>query len=316
MNSCSGIARRALLASLPAAPAFAQGRPPFLLTTTAMLADAVRAVAGPGPRVESLMGEGVDPHLFRPTRADTAKLLGADLVVLNGHRLEGRMEEVLARLSSAGRQVLAMAESLPRENLRAHPEYPDAADPHVWMDPLLWSQAAAALPAALAPLLPRATLAANLAAYQARMRGLHEYAQRALGGIPAPQRVLVTAHDAFGYFARRYNLAIDSIQGLSTEAEASLIRIEAIVAMLVSRRVPAVFAETSVPDRAVRSLIEGAFARGHRVRLGGNLFSDSMGPAGGYTGTLEGMLDHNITTIARALGGDAPATGMNGRLRA
>jgi manganese/zinc/iron transport system substrate-binding protein len=126
--------------------------------------------------------------------------------------------------------------------------------------------------------------------------------------------VLVTAHDAFGYFARRYDLAIDSIQGLSTEAEASLIRIEAIVAMLVSRRVPAVFAETSVPDRAVRALIEGAAARGHSVRLGGNLFSDSMGRAGSYTGTLEGMLDHNITTIARALGGTAPAAGLNGRL--
>jgi len=300
---------------LPATPALAQGRPPFLLTTTAILADAVRAVAGPGPRVESLMGEGVDPHLFRPTRADTAKLLAADLVVLNGYRLEGRMEEVLARLAAAGRRVLAMAEQLPRESLRAHPEYPDAADPHVWMDPLLWAQAAATLPAALEPLLPRSALAANLAAYQARLQRLHDYAARALGGIPGPQRVLVTAHDAFGYFARRYDLAIDSIQGLSTEAEASLIRIEAIVAMLVARRVPAVFAETSVPDRAVRSLIEGAAARGHRVRLGGNLFSDSMGPAGTYTGTLEGMLDHNVTTIARALGGSAPAAGMNGRLR-
>ncbi len=279
-----------------------------------MLADAVRAVAGTAARVESLMGEGVDPHLFRPTRADTAKLLAADLVVLNGHRLEGRMEEVLARLAAAGRRVLAMAETLPRAELRAHPEYPDAADPHVWMDPLLWAEAAGTLPRALAPLLPRAPLAQNLDAYRARLRRVHDYAMAALGGIPAPQRVLVTAHDAFGYFARRYDLAIDSIQGLSTEAEASLIRIEAIVAMLVTRRVPAVFAETSVPDRAVRALIEGAAARGHAVRLGGNLFSDSMGRAGTYTGTLEGMLDHNITTIARALGGAAPATGLNGRL--
>lgn len=338
MNSCSSIRRRALLLALPAVPALAQApapsrppapgagttatqaltpaRPPFILTTTAMLADAARAVAGPGARVESLMGEGVDPHLFRPTRADTAKLLAADLVVLNGHRLEGRMEEVMARLSAAGRRVLAMADSLPRDQLRIAPEFHDAADPHVWMDPLLWSQAADSLPAALGPLLPRVPLAGNLAAYQARMRRLHDYAVAALAPIPAPRRVLVTAHDAFGYFARRHSLTVDSIQGLSTEAEATLIRIEAIVTLLVERRIPAVFAETSVPDRAVRALIEGASARGHTVRLGGNLFSDSMGPTGSYEGTLEGMLDHNITTIARALGGEAPARGMNGRLRA
>jgi manganese/zinc/iron transport system substrate-binding protein len=314
VNSCSSIPRRGLPALLFPAPALAQARLPAIITTTAMLADAVRALAGPAARVESLMGEGVDPHLFRPTRADTAKLLAADLVVLNGHRLEGRMEEVLARLAAAGRRVLAMAEALPRAQLRSHPEYPDAADPHVWMDPLLWAEAAGTLPEALAPLLPRAPLAEHLAAYRARLRRLHEYAVAALASIPSPQRVLVTAHDAFGYFARRYDLAIDSIQGLSTEAEASLIRIEAIVAMLVTRRVPAVFAETSVPDRAVRALIEGAAARGHVVRLGGNLFSDSMGRAATYTGTLEGMLDHNITTIARALGGTAPTAGLNGRL--
>jgi len=316
VNTCSTIPRRALLAALPAGPALAQARPPFILTTTAMLADAVRAVAGPGPRVESLMGEGVDPHLFRPTRADTAKLLAADLVVLNGHRLEGRMEEVMGRLASAGRRVLSMAEGLPREQLRIAPEFHDAADPHVWMDPLLWAEAAGSLPGALAPLLPGAPLAANLAAYRARLARLHDYAVAALAPIPAPRRVLVTAHDAFGYFARRHDLVVDSIQGLSTEAEATLIRIEALVTLLVERRIPAVFAETSVPDRAVRALIEGAAARGHVVRLGGNLYSDSMGPGGSYEGTLEGMLDHNITTIARALGGEAPARGLNGRLRA
>ena len=281
-----------------------------------MLADAARAVAGPGPRIESLMGEGVDPHLFRPTRADTSRLLAADLVVLNGHRLEGRMEEVVARLAASGRRVLAMAETLPREALRASSDYPDSSDPHVWMDPLLWAEAAGALPGAMAPLLRTAPLAANLAAYRARMQRLHEYAVTALAPIPGPARVLVTAHDAFGYFARRHALTVDSIQGLSTEAEATLIRIEALVSLLVQRRIPAVFAETSVPDRAVLALIEGAAARGHPVRLGGNLFSDSMGRTGSYTGTLEGMLDHNITTIARALGGAAPAAGLNGRLRA
>jgi manganese/zinc/iron transport system substrate-binding protein len=134
--------------------------------------------------------------------------------------------------------------------------------------------------------------------------------------VPEGARVLVTAHDAFSYFGRRYGLEIESIQGLSTEAEANLAGIEALVAKLVARRVPAVFAETSVPDRAVRALMEGAAARGHRVALGGNLFSDAMGRPGTYLGTYEGMMDHNITTIMRALGGRVPPRGLNGRLAA
>jgi manganese/zinc/iron transport system substrate-binding protein len=135
-----------------------------------------------------------------------------------------------------------------------------------------------------------------------------------MASIPPRQRLLVTAHDAFGYFAARYGLEVDSIQGLSTESEANLARIEALVRGLVERRIPAVFAESSVPDRAVRALIEGAGARGQRVALGGTLFSDSMGKPGTYEGTYHGMLDHNFTTIARALGGEAPARGMLGRL--
>ena len=179
----ASLAHSALVRPALARPALAQPGQPFILTTTAMLADAVRALAGPGARVESLMGEGVDPHLFRPTRADTARLLAADLVVLNGHRLEGRMEEVMQRLGAAGRRVLAMADQLPRDALRIAPEFHDAADPHVWMDPLLWAEAAGTLPAALAPLLPRAPLAENLAAYRARLRRLHDYAVAALAPI-------------------------------------------------------------------------------------------------------------------------------------
>ncbi|MCX7932758.1 MAG: zinc ABC transporter substrate-binding protein [Rhodovarius sp.] len=318
MNSCSVVSRRCL-AALPfalALPARGQARGARIVTTTAMLADAVRALAGDGLSVTALIGEGVDPHLYRPTRADTQRLLAADLVILNGHRLEGRMEEVLARLARAGRRVLALAEQLPREKLRRHPEIPDAADPHIWMDPLLWAEAAGHLLPALAPWLAVGRGEEGLAAYRARLQRIHAYAEGALGAIPAERRVLVTAHDAFGYFGQRYGLALESIQGISTESEASLARIEQLVALLVERRIPAVFAEASVPDRAVQALIEGAAARGHRVQLGGTLFSDSLGRAGTYTGTVEGMLDHNITTIARALGGTAPAGGLNGRLAA
>ncbi|WP_237214771.1 metal ABC transporter solute-binding protein, Zn/Mn family [Falsiroseomonas oryziterrae] len=318
------VGRRAILAGLGALlplPGLAQGARSgtrSVVSTVAMVGDVVRDVSGGRVRTETLIGEGVDPHLFRPTRADIARLLGADAVFGVGHRLEGRMGDVLERVRTAGKPVVLMAESLPRERLRANPDYPDAADPHVWMDPTLWAEAAAPAGEALTRLAPdaREAIADNLARFRERCARLDAYAREAMGSIPATARVLVTAHDAFSYFGARYGLEIESIQGLSTEAEANLAGIEALVRKLVERRVPAVFAETSVPDRAVRALIEGAGARGQRVALGGNLFSDAMGRPGTYEGTYEGMMDHNITTIARALGGRVPPRGLNGRLAA
>jgi manganese/zinc/iron transport system substrate-binding protein len=323
LNRNSGVRRRHLLAAglaLAAGPAAAQAqpRPRNVVATVAMVGDLVREVSGGRVRAETLIGEGVDPHLFRPTRSDIAKLLAADAVFANGHRLEGRMGDVLERVRAAGKTVLLVAEAIPRERLRANPDYPDSADPHVWMDPTLWAEAAGAAAEALKRLVPDSQHAFddNLNRYRARLARLDAYAREAMGSIPAHARVLVTAHDAFAYFGARYGLEVESIQGLSTEAEANLAAIEALVRKLVDRRVPAVFAETSVPDRAVRALIEGAGARGQRVALGGNLFSDAMGRPGTYEGTYEGMIDHNITTIARALGGQVPPRGLNGRLAA
>jgi manganese/zinc/iron transport system substrate-binding protein len=314
VNTCSAIARRSLLlGTLPLAAA-AQPSRPSILATTAMVAELARGIGGAAVAVDSLIGEGVDPHLFRPTRADIARLLRADAILSNGHRLEGRMSDVLDRARAAGRPVIAVAEAIPAARLRTHPDYADAADPHLWMDPLLWAECAVPVAALLGRLVSGLDTARSLGALQAEYAKLDAYGRAALAPIPPARRILVTAHDAFSYFGARFGLEVQSIQGLSTEAEASLSRIEALVALMVERRVPAIFAEASVLDRAVRALIEGAAARGHRVALGGSLFSDSMGRPGTHAGTYVGMLDHNITTIARALGGEAPPRGMLGRL--
>jgi len=135
-----------------------------------------------------------------------------------------------------------------------------------------------------------------------------------LASVPADSRVLVTAHDAFNYFGSAYGYEVVGIQGISTESEAGLNRIETLVDMLVDRNIKAVFVESSVSDRNVRALIEGAAAQGHEVKIGGTLYSDAMGQPGTYEGTYIGMIDHNVTTIARALGGNAPESGMNDRL--
>ncbi len=287
-----------------------------VVATTAHVADLVRAVAGERLAVENLLGEGIDPHTYNLTRTDTGKLLAADAVFFNGLLLEGRMTETFQRLAAAGKPVLAVAEALPADRLLSEAE--GSPDPHVWMDPTLWAAALDAVRDALIAFDPAGAegYRASADAYRTRLGELDAYARKALSSVPAERRVLVTAHDAFSYLGRAYAVEVVGIQGISTESEAGLRRIEELVAMLVDRKVPAVFVETSVTDRNVRALIDGAAARGHRVVIGGSLYSDAMGAPGSYEGTYLGMMDHNVTVISQALGGDAPAGGWQGRLKA
>ncbi|QCI64638.1 metal ABC transporter solute-binding protein, Zn/Mn family [Phreatobacter stygius] len=293
----------------------AAAQPLSVVTTTAMLGDAVRMLAGDAVKVESLMGEGVDPHLYRPTRADIVKLTAADLVIAHGLNLEAQFRETFAQIGRQ-RPVVFAADAVPRERRLNDQEVPDKPDPHVWMDPGLWIVVVRAVAHALEthgrpnrdPVTPR--LASTLAELQA----LGTYASGILSSVPAERRLLVTAHDAFGYLARAFDFEVHGIQGLSTESEAGLKSIEATVELMVKRRIPAIFVESSVSDRNVRAAIEGAARRGHTVAIGAELFSDAMGKPGTYEGTYLGMIDHNVTAIARALGGTAPERGMSGRL--
>ncbi len=284
-----------------------------VVTTLSQIADPLRQIVGDRASVESLMGEGVDPHLYRPVRSDMLRLARADVIFWNGFHLEAQMAETLERLGQT-RTVVSIAEILAEQQLL--PWTTDAFDPHIWMDPTLWRVALERAVAILRQLDPPGApvLNRNAEAYFARLEALDRYAGQAISTIPDSTRLLVTAHDAFGYFGRRYSLEVLGIQGISTESEAGLQAVEQMVATLVDRAVPAVFVETSVSERNIRALIEGAAARGHTVMLGGWLFSDAMGRPGSYEGTYIGMLDHNVTTITRALGGTAPARGLNGTL--
>jgi manganese/zinc/iron transport system substrate-binding protein len=319
MNSYSRIGRRSLLAApllaLPL-PAAAQGAaaPPTIVSTVAMVGDLVREIGGDRVRAETLLGEGVDPHTYRPTRADIARLNAADMIFYNGLLLEGQMTDVFVRIARTGKPVFAVTELLAADQLLQEDDGKD--DPHVWMDVSLWAKAAERVRDELIRFRPQdaEVFRRNGEDLARRLSALDAYIKRVIGSVPEQRRVLVTAHDAFGYFARRYGIAVEGIQGLSTEAEAGVRRIQDLVDMLVERRVQAVFIETSVNDRNVRAVIEGAGAKGHRVAIGGALFSDAMGAPGSYEGTYVGMMDHNATIIARALGGEAPARGLNGRL--
>jgi len=277
-----------------------------------MITDITRQVAGEKAEVNGIMKEGVDPHLYKPTREDVASLMRADLVLYCGLKLEGKMEDVLEKIGSTGKPVFAVTDGidptylLEPEGSAGHP------DPHVWMDARGWMAAVQAVASSLSQFDPPGAdvYASRAESYLSGLEELDTYVRGVISTIPERQRVLLTAHDAFNYFGRAYGIEVRGIQGLSTESEAGVRDINDLVTMMVERDIAAVFVETSVADKNVRALVEGARSRGHTVEVGGELFSDAMGAPGTYHGTYIGMIDHNATTISRALGGNAPEGGF------
>lgn len=282
-----------------------------VVVTVGMAADLVRRVGGERVQVRQLMGSGVDPHLYKPTRDDIRQLMSSDLIVSVGLLLEGRMQESIAKLSEQQR-VLVLGASLSAERLLTEEGSGGHPDPHVWMDVALWADSIPAIVEALSETQPEYAGEFRSRGEQltAELAALHEFGLECVQSIPSERRVLVTSHDAFRYFGRAYGLEVLGIQGISTESEAGLVRVNELVDLLVTRRVSAVFAETSVSPKNLQALIEGARSRSHEVVLGGELFSDAMGESGTPQGTYSGMLEHNLTTVTEALGGRVPSGGF------
>lgn len=289
-----------------------------IVTTCGMVTDIVREVAGTKAKVVGLMGEGVDPHLYKPTRDDVAKVLQAHVVFYSGLMLEGRMTDTFMKVARRGTPVFAVTELLDEKFLLEPEEFAGHTDPHVWMDVAGWMEAVKVVARSLGEVDAgnAAYYQQNAERYNAALVKLNEYAKQTIASIPRERRVLITAHDAFNYFGRAYGIEVRGIQGISTESEAGVADINKLVDFLVARKIPAIFVESSVSDKNIKALIEGCKSRGHAVRIGGQLFSDAMGKPGTYEGTYIGMIDHNVTTIARALGGQAPERGLNGKLAA
>lgn len=302
LSACGGPAE-------PAANAGASGKPvsglPVLVATTPIVADVVRSVVGTHAEVITLIGPGVDPHLWTPTRTDILQILDADAVFLNGLMLEGRIGDSIARVESMQRPVLRLAQTVDRNDLLTDPRRASYFDPHIWMDPILWGRTAAPVAELLAGVMPKHAdeFRENARRYAAAAEELARECSLALASIPRPNRTLVSAHDAFEYFGRRFDIDVRGIQGLSTESEASIADIEQLVAEITERKIPSAFIETTVSDRTVRALVEGCASIGHDLRIGEPLYSDSLGRLGTPEGTWAGMIRHNTRVIAESLGG-------------
>lgn len=273
-----------------------------IVTTTGMIADMAQRIAGDLAEVEALMGPGIDPHLYKASESDVRRLAEADLILYNGLYLEGKMGDILVKLARS-RPVVAVSESVPESDRREPPELEGSYDPHIWFDVRLWSKTLDPIADAMADLLPDHAdqLRANAEGLRAELLELDAWVEGRIQEIPAQYRVMVTAHDAFGYFGQRYGIEVLGIQGISTLTEAGLQDVQRVVDLVVERRIPALFVESSVPRRSVEAVQAACAEKGHTVGIGGELFSDAMGAAGTPEGTYVGMVRHNVDTLVAAL---------------
>jgi manganese/zinc/iron transport system substrate-binding protein len=241
--------------------------------------------------------------------------MSGDIVFYSGLMLEGKMVDTLVKVSRS-KPVYAVTEMIEEQYLLEPADFAGHYDPHVWMDVSAWAKCVDAVAKALSEFdaAHAAEYQANGEGYRKNLMELYEYGRKSIATIPEKSRVLITSHDAFNYFGRAYGLEVQGVQGISTESEAGLQRVNELVDLIVEKEVKAVFVESSVPRKNIEAIASGARSRGHQVVIGGELFSDAMGEEGTYEGTYIGMLDHNITLTTRALGGNAPERGLHGKL--
>jgi manganese/zinc/iron transport system substrate-binding protein len=273
-----------------------------VVTTTGMIGDAAKEIGGDLLEVTTLMGPGVDPHLYKASAGDVGRLNQADLVLYNGLHLEAAMADVLGE--SRTLNAVAVAENIDEGDLLRPAEFGGQFDPHVWFDVSLWSKAVERARDALIELDGdnAETYRTNAETYLDELADLHEYIKEQAQRIPEELRVIITAHDAFNYFGRAYGLEVRGLLGISTAAEAGTRDISALATFIAERKIPAIFVETSVSSRSIDAVRAAVRSNGFEVKIGGELFSDAMGDAGTEEGTYPGMVRHNIDTIVEALG--------------
>jgi manganese/zinc/iron transport system substrate-binding protein len=275
-----------------------------IVCTTGMIADMLANVAGERAEVSALMGPGVDPHLYKASQGDLAKLSQADIIFYNGLHLEGKMGELLEKVGRT-KPVVAVSGGIGEERLLSLSDYGDAHDPHIWFDVRLWAEALGFAAERLIAFDPTNAeeYRARAAAYRDTLLQLDAWVRVEMAAIPAERRVLITAHDAFAYFGRAYDVEVRGLQGISTVSEYGLKDVSDLVSFISDRGIHAIFVESSVPAKALEAVVEGCLKRGHQVRIGGMLYSDAMGEEGAPEGVYTGMVRANVSTIVQNLNG-------------
>lgn len=277
-------------------------KPIKIVCTTNILGDLVEVLAADQSTVVSLMGAGVDPHLYKATQGDLMELNSADVIIYNGLHLEGKMTEIFEKLSNRKNIIVATA-GVDQSKLINNSDFKGAYDPHLWFDVELWIEVIDYIAYQLSTIdgLNQELINQNKEAYIKQLQLLNEEVKSKISSIDKSQRVLITAHDAFAYFGRAYEIEVRGLQGISTLSEYGLKDVSELVDFIVERKIKAVFVESSVSDRSLKAVVQGCRSKGHDVVIGGTLYSDALGEKGSNAGTYIEMVRHNVNTIVENL---------------
>ncbi|MGH2534433.1 MAG: metal ABC transporter solute-binding protein, Zn/Mn family [Thermomicrobiales bacterium] len=272
------------------------------VATIGMVGDIVQVVGGDRVEVTTLMGPGIDPHLYKASEGDVSTLDEADVIFYNGLHLEAGLGDVLEEMGERT-TTAAVAEVVPEDLLLAPPEFEGAFDPHVWFDVSLWKLAVEAVRDTLSDLDGEhaGDYETRAAEYLVELDALDAYVEEQAARVPEDRRVLITAHDAFNYFGNAYGFEVRGLQGISTASEAGAADVQDLAEFIAQREIPAIFVESSVSPRTIEALQEAVRSRGFDVQIGGSLYSDAMGDPGTEAGAYLGMVRSNIDTIVGAL---------------
>ena len=274
-----------------------------IVCTTGMIGDIVKNIVGDQIKVVTLMGPGVDPHLYKATQGDLKLLNKADVIVYNGLHLEGKMGEIFEKLEKQ-KNIIVATDAIPKADLINNTEFKGAYDPHIWFDVQLWNTSTNYISKKLCELVSDSIaqkFKSNTLTYTKSLSALNDAIIANFNKIDAERKVLITAHDAFGYFGRAYGFEVRGLQGISTTSEYGLKDVSDLVNFIIEREIKAVFVETSVASKSLEAIVEGCMEKGHEVKIGGKLYSDAMGKEGTPDGTYIGMVKHNVKTILKGI---------------
>lgn len=274
-----------------------------VVTTTTMITDLVQNIGGDYINLQGLMGAGVDPHLYKASAGDVTKLSNADIIFYNGLHLEGKLVEVFEKMNATQVAQIPLGASLDKKTLIGSDYFASNYDPHVWFNIQYFKQFVREVTNTLSRKDPEnaANYKDNANAYLAQLDSLEAEIKATIETLPHEKRILVTAHDAFNYFGKSYGFEVVGLQGLSTATEAGVQDVQRLSQFIIENNVKAIFVESSVPRRTIEALQAAVQSKGHKVTIGGSLYSDALGNTGTLEGTYLGMFKYNVNTIVNAL---------------
>ncbi|MDO7137221.1 metal ABC transporter solute-binding protein, Zn/Mn family [Algibacter lectus] len=272
-----------------------------IVTTTSMITDLVKNVAGDEVNVQGLMGSGVDPHLYKASEGDVSKLSGADIIFYNGLHLEGKLVEIFEKMRNI--KTVALSDAIDEKTLIGSEYFASNYDPHIWFNTEYWILITQFVADKLSEALPekKDLFQANSAKYIVELKALQTTLKSTIETLPKDKRILVTAHDAFNYFGKAYGFQVRGLQGISTATEAGVQDVQNLSAFIIENKIKAIFIESSVPKRTIEALQAAVNSKDHNVDIGGSLYSDALGTTGTPEGTYIGMFKYNVNTIVNAL---------------